>query len=200
MLWNTWALNHLAVGEEHHKSNISPDQTATNLASCLALYANRCFPPLGLSETQGDGSIAGTLPPHSCSATRPPPLFLPLFFLYVLLQGLQHNIPPASCLDKLMPRCQSPFWCIPPALASSWPRTPAPTTETFQGFSGSVFTLQQIALFSLSESARWTEVTFSHPDILPRAGKGGEQCCPPQLFKIYRIICVSASEQLRSLR
>lgn len=176
-------------------------QTATNLASCLALYANRCFPPLGLSETQGDGSIAGTLPPHSCSATRPPPLFLPLFFLYVLLQCLWDNIPPASCLDKLMPRCQSPFWCIPPALASSWPRTPAPTTETFQGFSGSVFTLQQIALFSLSESARWTEVTFSHPDILHREPAKVEcSVAPPQLFKIYRIIWASASELLHSLR
>lgn len=67
-----------------------------------------------------------------------------------------------------MLRCQSPFWCIPPALASSWPRTPAPTTETFQGFSGSVFTLQQIALLSFSVSAQWTEATFSHPNILVR--------------------------------
>lgn len=67
-----------------------------------------------------------------------------------------------------MLRRQSPFWCIPPALASSWPRAPAPTTETFQGFSGSVFTLQHIALSLLSVSARWTKVTFSHPNILLR--------------------------------
>lgn len=33
-----------------------------------------------------------------------------------------------------MLRCQPPFWCIPPALASDWPRAPAPTAETFQCF------------------------------------------------------------------
>lgn len=42
-----------------------------------------------------------------------------------------------------MLRRQPPFWCIPPALASGSPRTPAPTAETFQCFSGPVFTLQQ---------------------------------------------------------
>lgn len=50
-------------------------QATTSLASCLALYANSCLPPLGLSEGSGDGFTAGTLPPHSCSATRPPPSF-----------------------------------------------------------------------------------------------------------------------------
>lgn len=111
-----------------------------------------------------------------------------------------------------MLRCQSPFWCIPPALASSWPRTPAPTTETFQGFSGSVFTLQQIALFSLSVSAWWTEVTFSHPNILlgelqrPQTSQWRSSGWTTgnkilKLFKIYRTNWVSVCEQRpRSLR
>lgn len=57
-----------------------------------------------------------------------------------------------------MLRCQPRFWCIPPALASGWPRTPAPTAETFQCFSGAVFTLQQTALLSLSASSQPTVV------------------------------------------
>lgn len=52
--------------------------------------------------------------------------------LLLLLQHSQDNIPAACCLDKLILRCQPWFWCIPPALASSWPRSPAPTAETFQ--------------------------------------------------------------------
>lgn len=67
-----------------------------------------------------------------------------------------------------MLRCQPPFWCIPPALASSWPPAPAPTAETFQCFSGLVFTLQQIAPLSLSVSLQWTVVgsAQSHPRML----------------------------------
>lgn len=131
------------------------------------------FPSSGTKRDTGRWFHCRDTPPSFLLSYPPYPptsffLSSSSLLLYLLLQCLWDNIPPASCLDKLMPRCQSPFWCIPPALASSWPRTPAPTTETFQGLSGSVFTLQQIALFSLSVSARWTEVTFSHPSILHR--------------------------------
>lgn len=94
----------------------------------------------------------------SASAPRPPLSSLSSSFYLLLLHCEQDNIPPASCLDKLMLRCQPGFWCIPPALAFSWPRTPAPTAETFQCFSGVVFTLQQIGLLSSSVSAQWTVV------------------------------------------
>lgn len=86
-----------------------------------------------------------------------------------------------------MLRCQSPCWCIPPALASSWPRTPAPTAETFQCFSGGcVYTTTEcpdlpLCVSTLDRGGFSTESSQTARVILKkretRAGKGFRESC-----------------------
>lgn len=95
------------------------------MAASLSAHSNWFSSPQGLRQRQ----------PHFRHRLSSSPL-LPSILPYLLLLWSEDNIQPAPCLDKLMLRCQPWFWCIPPALASGWPRTPAPTAETFQCFSG----------------------------------------------------------------
>ncbi len=165
---------------------IKASEMAARLMSCLASCASWCFSPLGLRESPDTPTRSCLLHPlilpHFSLLTLPSVLYL---LLLLLLQRSQDNIPPASCLDKLKLRCQPQFWCIPPALASSWPCSPAPTAETFQCFSGAVFTLQQIALLSLSASSQDSgePLVQSHPNMLElfwRRKRAGQSLGDPQ--------------------
>ena len=117
-----------------------------------------------------------SVPPSLSFHPYTPPFFLYLLLFLLLLIFLlllyeRPGVPPVSCLDKLVLRRQLLCWCIPPALASIWPRPLTPTAETFQGLSRPVFTLQQITQLSsrslplscpVCNEQHWASLSASH--------------------------------------